>query len=62
MNLALTLDLAGYSFGIWHNLGDLQVSGTVNGKQVRSSPQTVPVWLYIGDLGTVYLPMNVRQP
>jgi hypothetical protein len=58
--LQLTLDTTGYSPDTWHNLGNLTVSGTLRGQQVASSPITVPVWLYIGDITQVYLPLVSR--
>ena len=45
----------------WTNLGNLTVSGTSGGSAVQDSPQTVPVWLFIGDVARVYLPVTLRN-
>lgn len=58
----LTMDVTRYAANIWHNLGNLTVSGRVDGEHVLSSPRTVPVWLYTGDLNSVYLPLVLSDP
>ncbi len=57
--IKFTLDTTGRPAG-WSNLGNLSVSGMVNGSHVQSSPQTIPVRLYIGDVERIYLPILVR--
>ncbi len=56
----LTLTTTGYISYTWHYLGDLTVSGTAYGQPVLSSPRTVPVWLYIGDIDQIHLPIIKR--
>jgi hypothetical protein len=41
----------------WQFIGNLTVSGTALGQHVVSSPRTVPVWLYNGQLQRYYLPL-----
>jgi hypothetical protein len=60
-NIQFTLDVAGHTVSMWHRLGDVTVSGRVDGEHVRSSPQQVPVWLYSGDLGIIYLPLVISD-
>ena len=43
------LTTTGYPTDTWHNPGSLDVSGTVDGEHVQSSPLAVPVWLYVGE-------------
>ncbi len=60
-SVQFTLDTSGYATGTWHNLGSLTVSGTANGQPVQSSPKTVQVWLYSGDVTRIYLPLTLRD-
>lgn len=41
----------------WQFIGNLTVSGRAFGQHVVSSPRTVPVWLYHGQLQHYYLPL-----
>jgi hypothetical protein len=63
MDVKLSLDVTNYSanVNVWQDLGDLVVSGRVNGQHVQSSPLTVPVWLYTGDLSLIYLPVVLQK-
>jgi hypothetical protein len=58
-DVTFTVDATGYAADVWHNLGSLEVAGRVGGEHVQSSPQMVSVWLFIGDLNFVYLPVVV---
>ena len=55
------LTTTGYPTDTWHNPGSLDVSGTVDGEHVQSSPFAVPVWLYVGDISRLYLPLTMRN-
>lgn len=55
-NVKLIVDTAGYTLNTWHYLGDLSISATAFGQPVQSSPRTVAVWLYTGDLAQIYFP------
>jgi hypothetical protein len=50
------LDAQSFRPGKWQKLGDLTISGMLNDDHVGASPQQVPVWLYIGDLDSVFMP------
>jgi hypothetical protein len=52
----LILDTTGYTPNTWHHLGDLLIAGTAFGQPVASSPGTVSIWLYIGDISQLYFP------
>lgn len=56
----LAINTTPYATGQWQYVGELVVSGWALGLPVRSSPSTVPVWLYVGDLQHLYFPV-IRQ-
>jgi len=56
----LTVTTAGLSPG-WHSLGTLTVTGSVNGRSVEGSPATATLYLFVGDVSRVYLPIVVRN-
>ena len=60
-NVQLTLDTTTYPTGSWQNLGNLTISGTSEGQEVGSSPLTIPVRLYSGDISRIYLPPIMRN-
>ena len=45
----------------WHNLGTVTVTGTASGRNVANSPHTAAVWVYIGDVDRIYLPVVLRN-
>ncbi|MCA9917279.1 MAG: VCBS repeat-containing protein [Anaerolineales bacterium] len=60
VNLQFTVDTTGYTPNTWHNLGTISIQATVGGNNIDGSPQTVPVWLYVGDISQTYLPTTQR--
>lgn len=60
--LTLSLNTTGYAQNTWHRLGNLTISGSFDGRPVAASPQTVPVWLYTGDITILNFPFVGRGP
>ena len=60
-NVQFVVTTTSYLTSTWHNLGNLDVSGTVDGEHIFYSPMSVPVWLYVGDISRVYLPLTLRH-
>jgi FG-GAP-like repeat len=60
-SVRLNLTTTGFPSG-WSKLsGNLTIAGTYPGTVVQSSPMTATVWLYIGDVSRVYLPIIKRN-
>jgi len=51
------VNVQGLAAGSWHNLGSVRVSGTWNGGAVANSPQDATLYVYVGDIERVYLPV-----
>jgi hypothetical protein len=45
----------------WHTLGTVSITGTASGKDVLGSPTTSTVYVYVGDVARVYLPLVLRN-
>jgi hypothetical protein len=45
----------------WHTLGTMTVSGTAEGEAVDGSPATSTVYVYVGDIAWIYLPLTGRN-
>jgi len=56
----LTVTTTGFSTG-WHTLGTLIVTGSVDGKPVEDSPVTATLYLFVGNVSRVYMPLVVRN-
>jgi hypothetical protein len=61
-SLQLTLNTTSYpATNSWQFVGNLTVSARAFGQHVLSSPRTVPVWLYHGQLYRAYFPRLGRN-
>jgi hypothetical protein len=58
--LQLFVDTTGFLTG-WHFLGPLTVTGSMGGREVAGSPAVASVYLYVGDIARVYLPVVLRN-
>ena len=56
----LVITTTGFSNG-WHTLGTLTVTGAVNGNPVIGNPSSATLYLYVGDVQRVYLPVVLRN-
>ena len=45
----------------WHTLGTVNITGTASGKDVLGSPTTSTVYVYVGNVARVYLPLILRN-
>jgi hypothetical protein len=45
----------------WQLLGTVTITGTVGGEPVDGSPQDAPVYVYVGDVARIYLPVVLRN-
>jgi FG-GAP-like repeat len=45
----------------WHTLGTVNITGTASGKDVLGSPITSTVYIYVGDVARLYLPLVLRN-
>lgn len=45
----------------WHALGTLNITGTKDRAAVAGSPRTSTLYLYVGDVARVYLPLVIRS-
>ena len=45
----------------WHTLGTVNITGTASGKDVLGSPTTLTVYVYVGNVARVYLPLILRN-
>ena len=45
----------------WHTLGTVTVSGTAEGAAVDGSPAVSTVYVYVGDIAWIYLPLIGRN-
>jgi hypothetical protein len=59
-NVSFTIDTTGLSLG-WHEVGIITAAATFGGDPVDGSPQTATVYVFIGDVAHVYLPLVNRQ-
>jgi hypothetical protein len=53
--VSVTISTGGYVTGTY-SLGDIVITGTVEGDASPGSPITIPVTLYVGPIHKVYLP------
>jgi len=44
----------------WYELGTVTITGTADGQPVDGSPVTSSVYVYVGDVSQIYLPMVMR--
>ncbi len=58
--IQFSVNTAAFSQNQWHNLGNITITATSNGQPVSGSPKTIPVFLYVGDVQQVYLPLAIR--
>ena len=59
--LLFSINTAAYSLNQWHNLGNVLITATTNSVEINSSPKSVPVWLYTGDISQIYLPFIEKE-
>lgn len=59
-SIQFTIDTTGILTG-WHTLGDVQVSATSGGEPIEGSPGMATVYLYVGDVFKVALPLVTRS-
>jgi hypothetical protein len=45
----------------WQLLGTVTITGTVGGKPIDGSPQDAPMYVYVGDVARIYLPVVLRN-
>lgn len=57
--IQMLIDVSGLADG-WHNLGNVTVTGFENGVAVSGSPKTVPLYIYVGEVFEVHLPLVLR--
>ncbi|MBN2391084.1 MAG: VCBS repeat-containing protein [Anaerolineae bacterium] len=55
-SVSFNVDLTGLPSG-WSEMGTITASATFNGKPIMGSPQTATVYVFIGDVAHVYLPI-----
>ena len=55
----VTISTIGYSEGT-HSLGNITITGTVEGDAAPGSPIEIPVELYVGTIHRVYTPMVLK--
>ncbi len=60
VSIEFSVNTTSYAQNQWHNLGNIVITATNNGDPVNGSPKTVPVWLYVGDITRVNLPLITR--
>ncbi len=58
--VGLTIAVEGYAEGM-HDLGAIELVGTLQGRAVQGSPATIPVSLYVGPVERVYFPLVLRR-
>ena len=58
--LTFTVDTTGFAQNKWHTLGTITITGTSNGTAVLGSPQSATVYLYVGEITSVFLPLTVK--
>jgi hypothetical protein len=59
-SVRLDINTTGLATG-WHLLGTLAITGTAEGEAVDGSPAASAVYLYVGDVRRVYLPLATRS-
>ncbi|MFQ5435776.1 MAG: FG-GAP repeat domain-containing protein [Anaerolineae bacterium] len=57
--IPLTIDATGLGSGT-NNLGNITVSARSNGDHIEGSPQTIKLFVYVGDISKVYVPLILR--
>jgi len=60
VSTAVTVNTTGYTTGTY-SLGNIVITGTVNGTPVGGSPSQIPVTLYVGRVYRAYLPLVMRS-
>jgi hypothetical protein len=58
--LTFTVNTSGFAQDQWHTLGTVTVTGTNNSVPVQGSPQSATVYLYVGNVTDLYLPMITK--
>jgi len=58
--VAFSVDLTGLSLG-WNEAGTITASATFNGEPIQGSPQTANIYVFIGTVERVYLPLIARK-
>ncbi|MFQ5611934.1 MAG: FG-GAP-like repeat-containing protein [Anaerolineae bacterium] len=59
MQVSVTVETSGYVTGTY-SLGSISVNGTSGGNPVTSSPASIPVTLFVGQVYDVYLPLTLK--
>lgn len=58
--LTFSINTSGFAENQWHTLGTVTVNGSSNGIPVQGNPQTATVYLYVGDITDLYLPLITK--
>lgn len=58
--LTFTVNTNGFAQSQWHTLGTVTISGSSDGVPVQGNPQTATVYLYVGDVTNLYLPLIIK--
>ena len=58
--LTFTVNTDGFAQNQWHNLGSISIAGTSNGVTVAGSPQNATVYLYVGDIANIFIPLATK--
>jgi len=58
--LTFSINTSSFAQNQWHTLGIVTINGSNNGVPVQGNPQTAPVYLYVGDITNLYLPMILK--
>ena len=59
-DLTFTVNTNSFTQNQWHTLGTVTVNGTSGGVPVQGNPQTATVYLYVGNITNLYLPMITK--
>lgn len=60
VSFAVRVNAANFSDGI-NDVGQIEISGRVNGQLLKGSPIAVPLTVYVGDIRALYLPSIERN-
>ena len=59
-DLTFTVNTDGFAQDQWHTLGTITLSGSSYGVPVQGSPQSAAIYLYVGDIAHLYLPLIIK--
>ena len=60
ISVQFSVNTTSYAHNKWHNIGNIVITASSNGGPVNGSPQTVPLFLYVGDVSQTYLPFLTK--